>query len=52
VADWILGVPNRGVLLQLLDGTESFDVPGPAFPSSSFAEPAVRPRLVVWYLLE
>jgi hypothetical protein len=52
VGEWMIGVPNNGVLLQLLDGTESFDVGGPAFPSSSFPDIAVRPRLTVWYLLE
>jgi hypothetical protein len=52
VADWVLGAPNRGVLLQLLDGTESFDRGGPAFPSSSFPDVSVRPTLTVWYLLE
>jgi hypothetical protein len=52
VGDWMLGVRNNGILLQLLDGTESFDVGGPAFPSSSYPDPAVRPRLTVWYLLE
>jgi len=52
VGDWILGVPNDGFLLQLPDDSESFDVAGPAFPSSSFPDASVRPRLTVWYLLE
>jgi hypothetical protein len=52
VGDWMLGVPNNGFLLRLLDGTESLAVGGPAFPSSSFPETSVRPRLTVWYLLE
>jgi hypothetical protein len=52
VADWMLGVPNRGVLLQLLEGTESFENAGPAFLSSSFPDVSVRPMLTVWYLLE
>jgi hypothetical protein len=50
VSDWLLGVPNDGVLLQLRDGTESFDVPGPAFASSTCADPELRPVLTVWYL--
>ena len=29
---------------------ESYDVGGPAFPSSSFDDPSVRPRLVVTYV--
>jgi hypothetical protein len=52
VADWMLGVPNRGLLLQLLDGMEFFEIGGPAFPSSSFPDVSVRPALTVWYLLE
>ncbi len=52
VADWLLGAPNRGVLLQLTSGLEDLAVGGPAFPSSSFPDPAVRPRLTVWYLRE
>jgi hypothetical protein len=50
VADWHSGaIANNGVLLKLADGDESFDIGGPAFPSSSYADPAVRPRLTVWY---
>jgi len=52
VADWLAGVPNRGVLLQLDAGLEDFAVAGPAFPSSVFPESSVRPRLTVWYQLE
>lgn len=52
VADWRSGVtPNYGLLLKLADGEEGFDSSGPAFPSSSYADPAVRPRLTVWYRL-
>ena len=42
VADWLLGAPNRGVLLQLASGLEDLAVAGPAFPSSSFPDPAVQ----------
>ena len=53
VADWRSGaLANDGVLLKLADGEEDFDSSGPAFPSSSYSDPAVRPRLTVWYLLE
>jgi len=29
---------------------EAYDGGGPAFPSSSYADAAVRPRLEVWYM--
>src|SRR5512133_3037288 len=51
VADWFSGgFPNNGILVKLPDGQESYDVGGPAFPSSSYADPAVRPRLEVTYM--
>lgn len=50
VAEWQSGgQPNNGVLLKLADGEEDFGVGGPAFPSSSYADAAARPRLTVWY---
>jgi hypothetical protein len=53
VAAWETGeLPNDGVLLQLADGEEDFGTSGPAFPSSSYPDAAVRPALTVWYLLE
>ena len=51
VAGWHDGeLPNSGLLLKLVDDQEDFDAPGPAFPSSTYPDPAVRPRLVVWWL--
>lgn len=41
--------PNDGVLLKLEEWQEGYDVSGPAFPSSSFPDAAVRPRIVVSY---
>jgi hypothetical protein len=52
VGDWTLGVANNGLVLQFPGESESFVVAGPAFPSSSFPDASVRPRLTVWYLLE
>jgi hypothetical protein len=50
VSEWYSGgQENDGVLLKLADGEEDFDVGGPAFPSSSYADARVRPRLTVWY---
>jgi hypothetical protein len=52
VADWHVGnVPNNGLLLQLADAEESYDVPGPKVPSSSYPDATLRPRLTVWYVL-
>ena len=49
VADWFGGgLENDGVLLKLVDEQEDYAVGGPAPPSSSHVDPAVRPRLVVW----
>jgi hypothetical protein len=51
VADWYSGsLANDGVLLKLVDEQEDHAVGGPALPSSSYADPAVRPRLVVWLM--
>jgi hypothetical protein len=51
VADWLSGgTPNYGLLLKLVDEQEDYDLPGPAFPSSSYADTAQRPRLVVDYM--
>jgi hypothetical protein len=53
VAAWRAGdQENDGVLLSLADDEEGYDVGGPAFPSSTFPDEALRPRLSVWYLLE
>jgi hypothetical protein len=49
--DWAVGgAENDGVLLKLADEQEEFGVGGPALPSSSDPDPAVRPRLVVWLM--
>jgi hypothetical protein len=51
VADWASGgAENDGVLLKLVDEQEDPGVGGPAMPSSSYIDPAVRPRLVVWLM--
>jgi len=42
-------VANNGLLLKLQDGDEDYWVAGPYAPSSSYPDPAVRPRLVVSY---
>jgi hypothetical protein len=53
VSDWHTGgLANDGVLLKLPDADETFDSPGPAFPSSLYADVSVRPRLTMWYLIE
>jgi hypothetical protein len=50
VSAWHAGdLRNDGLLLKLADGEEELDSSGPYFPSSSYADPAVRPRLTVWY---
>jgi hypothetical protein len=52
VSDWAIGVvPNRGVLLKLAEEEEDFGVSGPYFPSASFGTAALRPRLVVSYIV-
>jgi hypothetical protein len=51
VASWWSGdLANDGLLLKLSDEEEAFDSSGPALPSSSYAEPALRPQLAVWYV--
>jgi hypothetical protein len=50
VADWNAGLATDGVLLKLVDEQEDYAVGGPAMPSSSYADAAVRPRLVVWVM--
>jgi hypothetical protein len=48
---WLSGdAPNDGVLLKLVDKQESYEVGGPAMPSSRFADPELRPRLMVMYM--
>ena len=39
--------PEQRILVKLPDARESYNVGGPAFPGSSYADPAVRPRLEV-----
>jgi hypothetical protein len=47
VADWYSGgLANDGVLLKLVDEQEEYAVGGPALPSSTYADSALRPRLV------
>jgi hypothetical protein len=47
---WQQGLaPNNGLLVRLTEWQEGYGVSGPAFPSSSFADAAARPRLVVTY---
>jgi hypothetical protein len=51
VADWVGGAAeNDGLLLKLVDEQEGFGLGGPAVPSSTYADPSVRPRLVVWLM--
>jgi hypothetical protein len=51
VSEWQSGdLPNDGVLLKLDDAQEDFGAGGPSFPSSTYADPALRPRLTIWYL--
>jgi hypothetical protein len=51
VGDWHSGgLANDGLLLKLIDDEEAYDGGGPAFPSSSYPDAAVRPRLEVWYM--
>jgi hypothetical protein len=51
VAEWVSGARrNDGVLLQLAE--EGVDSTGPSFPSSSYADSELRPRLTIWYLRE
>jgi hypothetical protein len=51
VADWVDGSRrNAGVLLRLTNDYEDYGVSGPSPPSSSFAQPSLRPQLEVTYL--
>jgi hypothetical protein len=51
VADWQSGgLANDGLLVKLVDDEETYNGGGPAFPSSSFPDPGVRPRVEVWYM--
>jgi hypothetical protein len=51
LADWHSGgLANDGLLVKLVDDEEAYDGGGPAFPSSSYPDLAVRPRLEVWYM--
>ncbi len=51
VGDWVSGgLGNDGVLVKLIDDEEAYDGGGPAFPSSSYPDAAVRPRLEVWFM--
>jgi TGF-beta propeptide len=51
VAEWVDGSRrNSGVLLKLSEDHEDYDVSGPSLPSSSFAQPDVRPQLELTYL--
>jgi hypothetical protein len=53
VADWRSGaLANDGLLVKLSDDDEAFDSSGPAFPSSTYADPALRPELAVSYVLD
>jgi hypothetical protein len=50
VSDWQSGgLPNDGLLVKLADDEESLDSSGPSFPSSSYPDSNVRPRLTVWW---
>lgn len=51
VAEWVDGSrANAGVLLKLSEDYEDFGVGGPSFPSSTFAQVALRPQLLVTYI--
>ncbi|HYZ75766.1 MAG TPA: DNRLRE domain-containing protein [Gaiellaceae bacterium] len=51
VSDWQSGgLPNDGVLVKLAEGEESLDSSGPSFPSSTYPDVELRPRLSVWYV--
>jgi TGF-beta propeptide len=53
VAEWHdEGAPNNGLLLKLADDEEAYQIPGPTFPSATFDDQSVRPRLRVWWLSE
>jgi hypothetical protein len=51
VGEWVSGrLANDGVLVKLVDDEEAYDGGGPAFPSSSYPDATIRPRLEVWYM--
>jgi TGF-beta propeptide len=51
VAAWHDGeLANSGLLLKLADDEEAYSVAGPAFPSATFPDSSLRPRLTVWWL--
>jgi hypothetical protein len=51
VSDWHSGgLANDGLLVKLVDDEEAYNGGGPAFPSSTYPDATVRPRLEVWYL--
>jgi hypothetical protein len=51
VAEWASGAAaNNGVLVKLVDGQEDFDTSGPLFPSLTYPNSSLRPRLTVWFL--
>ena len=53
VADWHAGgLANDGILVSLSEEQEDFGSSGPAFPSSRYQDPSLRPRLVALYLLD
>lgn len=46
--DWVAGrAANGGVLLSLAEWQDDFGAGGPYFPSRSFTNSSLRPRLVV-----
>jgi hypothetical protein len=50
VSDWqSVALPNNGVLLKLADDEESLESSGPSFPSSTYPDSDLRPRLTVWW---
>jgi hypothetical protein len=50
VSDWHSGgLPNDGLLLKLADWEENLDSSGPVFPSSTYVDAGLRPRLTVWW---
>lgn len=49
VADWHSArLANDGVLVSLAEEQESYGSSGPAFPSSRYADAALRPSLRIW----
>ncbi len=51
VAEWVSGaMRNDGVLVRLADGYEQYGASGPRPASSTFHDPALRPRLEITYI--